>query len=69
MYVGDLAQRLGVKIAEPQNVGPFLVYQGLVGIRERIVLSQKRTMAALHGLDMLVKGWNIPQVELRSYSW
>jgi uncharacterized protein DUF6348 len=69
MYVGDaLLGALGVKIGEePQNVGPFLVYQGLVGIRgAHSPWSTEKNRQLLHDLDPLVKGLEHSPGELHS---
>jgi Family of unknown function (DUF6348) len=71
MYVGDpLLGALGVKIGEePQNVGPFLVYQGLVGIRgSHSPWSTENNRQLLHRLDTLVKGLEHSPGELHSIS-
>jgi hypothetical protein len=71
MYVGyPLLGALEVKIGEePQNVGPFLVYQGLVGIRgSSSPWSTEKSGQLLHRLDSLVKGLEHSQGELHSIS-
>jgi hypothetical protein len=68
MYVGyALLGELEVKIGEePQNVGPLLVYQGLVGIRGRTVLGQQRRIANSFS-TCSSKGLSIPQVSSIRY--
>ena len=70
MYVGDvLLGALGVKIGEePQSVGPFLVYQGLVGIRGSYSPWSTENRQLLHRLDSLVKGLEHSPGELHSIS-
>jgi hypothetical protein len=71
MYVGDvLLGALGVKIGEePLNVGPFLVYQGLVGVRgSSSPWSTEKNRQLLHRLDSLVKGLGHSPGELHSIS-
>jgi Family of unknown function (DUF6348) len=69
MYVGyALLGALGVKIGEePQNVGPFLVYQGPIGIRgSHSPWSTEKNSQLLHRLDTLVKGLEHSPGELHS---
>jgi Family of unknown function (DUF6348) len=57
-YVGPaLLGSLGVKAGVlPQNVGPFLVYPGPVGIRGSGVWTAEKDRQLLHHLDAIIKG-------------
>lgn len=69
MYVGDtLLRALGVKIGEePRNIGPFLVYQGLAGIRgSQSPWSTENNRQLLDRLDTLVTGLEHSPGELHS---
>lgn len=72
MAVGEaLLGALGVGIGEkPQSVGPFLVYQGLTGIRgsHRVIWSAEKNRQLLHHLDTFVQGLEHSPGELHSIS-
>jgi hypothetical protein len=70
--VGEaLLGALGVKIGEePQQVGPFLVYQGPAGIRgsDRVIWSSENDKRLLHHLTAIVQGLERSPGELHSIS-
>ncbi len=75
MYVGEaLLGALGVRIGEePQKISNFLVYKGLVGIREAsgthaTPLSREQYKQLLDGMDPFIRGMEQSPADLHSIS-